>query len=291
MENDSVEIDLLRYLFILRRWAWLLILGALLAGGAAFLISRQITPIYQTSTTLLVNPASGGGSASAEYQSILLSERLAQTYATVMVSRPILQQAIDSLGLTMSPGYLAGRVTAAPVRNTQLLRLTVTGEDPAQIAAIANEIVAIFVRQNAALQSSRFDATRTSLEAELAKIQEEIDATQALLDQATGAANAGERARLQDLLALYRTSYASLLRSIEEIRLTEVRQSDSVIMIDPAITPVNPISPRVMQNALIAAVVGLMLMFGLVLLLEFFNDRVGSSDKAGEMLGTTVLAT
>ena len=43
------EIDLKRLFDLLRRNFWLLFLGLLLGGGAAFLFSRYQTPIYEAS--------------------------------------------------------------------------------------------------------------------------------------------------------------------------------------------------------------------------------------------------
>jgi uncharacterized protein involved in exopolysaccharide biosynthesis len=42
------------YLFLLRRWAWLLILGVLLGGGAAYAFSVTQSPLYQATTRVMV---------------------------------------------------------------------------------------------------------------------------------------------------------------------------------------------------------------------------------------------
>ncbi|AOY70099.1 chromosome partitioning protein [Arthrobacter sp. ZXY-2] len=52
----------------------------------------------------------------------------------------VLQPAIDSLGLEISPTVLAGRVKASTEPNTVLVRITVSDESPTQAAAIAQAI-------------------------------------------------------------------------------------------------------------------------------------------------------
>ena len=57
METRSFSDDLRRYIGLLRHWAWLLILFTLLAGGIAYFLTKRMTPIYQASTTILINEA------------------------------------------------------------------------------------------------------------------------------------------------------------------------------------------------------------------------------------------
>ena len=42
-------------LYLFWSWAWLIALAGILAGAAAFVVSIRTTPIYQTSTRLLVS--------------------------------------------------------------------------------------------------------------------------------------------------------------------------------------------------------------------------------------------
>src|SRR5665811_1124665 len=101
-------IDLRQYARILWRWTWLLILCAVLAGGAAFFVSRATTPVYQASTTLLINQAPS--SRSSEYTDLLVSERLARTYAEMITQRPVLEATLERLDLDMRVGSLRGAV-------------------------------------------------------------------------------------------------------------------------------------------------------------------------------------
>lgn len=282
--------ELVRYLFLLRRWAWLLVLGAVLSGVGAYLISLQMTPIYQASTTLLINQASARN-ALPDYNSILSSERLARTYAQLMLKRPVLVRVIADLQLNITPELLAERILVTPVRDTQLIIVNVEDSNPVLAAQIANRLVEVFIEQNRALQSARFDDSKRSLEAELIKLQTNIDATQATLDNLQGANNSTERSRLQDVLAQYRASYTSILRSLEEVRLAEAQQTDNVSVAEEATPPMLPVRPRVLLNTVLAAMIGLILMAALVVLIEYLNDRITSSEDAVAVLQTSNLAT
>jgi capsular polysaccharide biosynthesis protein len=77
--------ELRQYGSLLRKWLWLIVACSLLAGGLAYVVSRNSTPIYQASAILMVNQASNPASA-AGYSDILTSERLARTYANLLTS-------------------------------------------------------------------------------------------------------------------------------------------------------------------------------------------------------------
>ena len=94
--------EIRQYATLLRKWSWLIILMIVVAGITAYVVSRSSTPVYQASTTLMVNQATNPTSATA-YNDILTSERLARTYASLLVSRPVLDETAQRLGVT--PGH------------------------------------------------------------------------------------------------------------------------------------------------------------------------------------------
>lgn len=266
-----------RYITLLWRWVWLILLITLLAGGTAYLVSRRMTPIYEASTTLLINQASTG-SMTTDYNSILSSERLARTYAQLMLKRPVLAEVIGALQLAETPDHLQERVRVAPVRDTQLIIVSVEDADPQRAADIANRIVAVFAEQNRELQSERFAESKRSLEGEIAKLQTDIDATQAGLNALRGVDDPARRARLEAALVEYRSSYATVLRSLEEVRLAEAQMTNSVNVVESATPAELPVRPRIALNTALAAIAGLLLAIGLALLIEYLSDRVSSSE-------------
>jgi len=72
--------DLRQYISLLWHWSWLILLAAILAGTAAYFTSLQIAPVYEASSTLIINEAPAT-QASDAYTAVLTSQRLTQTYA------------------------------------------------------------------------------------------------------------------------------------------------------------------------------------------------------------------
>jgi hypothetical protein len=93
--------DLRRYLALLWHWAWLLILAAVLAASASYVVSRRTIPVYQTSTLLLVSQ--GQSARTDDYSSVITAERLASTYTQLIVSQPVLEGVSERLGLDLGP--------------------------------------------------------------------------------------------------------------------------------------------------------------------------------------------
>lgn len=285
--------ELKRYAMLLWRWSWLIVLGAVLGGSAGLGVSWRTVPVYEASTTLLISQARDSNGM-LDYNALVSGEMLAKTYAELMRKRPVLEEVAANLKLDGDPDELAGVVKITPVRETQLLVLTVTHTDPRRAADIANEIVSVFGRQNQSLQTSRYTDTKQSLERELAKVQLDIDRTQAALTalkSATSPSDIAERDRLQALLAQYRDSYATLLRSLGDVQLAEVQSTDTLSVAEPARPQTDPVRPRTARNTLLAALVGALLALGIAFLIENLDDRVKSSDQVTEMAGVMTLGT
>ena len=64
-----------RYLRVLKSWAWLILLGAVLAGGTNYYFVSKSKPTYEASTTLMVGQTIR--QANPEQQEIALEPRLA----------------------------------------------------------------------------------------------------------------------------------------------------------------------------------------------------------------------
>src|SRR3990172_59439 len=167
--------EIRQYLSIFLRWWWLLVLGTVVAAASAFVVSKLQTPVYEATTTLLVNQAPNN--SVADYTSILTSERLARTYSELLTQRPVLEETLKRLGLPLAAEDLAKAVTVELVRDTQLVTVSVDYPHPQTAAAIANALVQVFSEQNEARQTDRFAASKERLTTEIESLRAQIDST------------------------------------------------------------------------------------------------------------------
>ena len=286
--------ELRGYFTLVRKWIWLVILCAVLAGLAAFLISRRQVPIYQATSTVLINQARSA-TGDTTYQDILTSERIARTYAQLLQDYPTLDRAVAEMGLgdtfKAMQDIFAIDVTVTPVRDTQLVGLTVESNNADIAARLANTLPQVFSSMNQAQQSQRYAETRGQLQEELATVDADIASNQAALEavSADDPGNAAEIARLESVMRRLEASSTTMLSSLEELRLAEVQSRDDIVLVTPAQVPTDPIRPRVLYNTLLAAMVGAMLGLGAAFLLEYLDDTVKTPEDVRQVTGLTTL--
>ena len=271
--------EIRQYTAILWRWKWLLVLCTLLAAAAAFVASSLTTPVFEASTMIFINQAPD--SRTSDYTAILASERLARTYAEMLTNRPVLEEALSRLELSIDPKDLKDAMDVQLVPDTQLIELKVQSPNPSLAAVLADSIVQVFAEQIDALQTSRFAASKASLSAQLDRISEQIATDEVAIDDLGDPQTDTDKSevdRLQTELAQYQASYTNLLQSYEELRFAEARSISNVIQVEPAEQPQSPIRPRILLNTLVASVVGGMIAAGAVFLIEYLDDTVKSAE-------------
>ena len=273
--------EIRQYVDLLRKWILLVIALALVAGATSYVISRNSTPIYQASTTLMVNQAANP-SAATVYSDILTSERLASTYAKLLTSGPVVDETARQLGV--APKEMSSNIAVAPVRDTQLLRITVEGANPQLIAEIANTLPKVFIERNRQMQLGQID--KAKLEQEIANTEQDLNDTQQQLKSIT---DETQRTRLETSLAQYRTTYSSLVATYQQVKLNEAKATNNIVIAEPATVPTSPIRPRTRTNALLAAVVGALLALGVVFLVEYLDDTIKTPDDVSRVSGLSTL--
>lgn len=85
--------------------------------------------------------------------------------------------------------------------------------------------------------------------------------------------------------------YTMLLGKLEESKIAESMQISEARIIDVAMIPDHPVSPKPRQNTVIGFVFGLLVGVGLALLLEQLDTSIKSSKEIEELTGLSVLAT
>lgn len=287
LENRPFSDELRRYIAVLWHWAWLLALVVVVSGGVAYLVSSRITPVYQATTTLLVNEAPA--TKFTDYSSVLTSERLAKTYTELLTTKPVLEDVIVRLGLETSLARLQETIEVELVRDTQLIIVRVENTSPQQSAEIANMIATVFSERNQELQASRYATSKESLSAQLIQMDEQINTTNDTLTEiGDDPERSEERDRLEATLAQYRQTYASLLQSYEEVRVAEASSISNVVQVEEASVPFEPIRPRTLINVLVASLIGLTFAVGVIYLIEALDDTL-SPDAVSRQLGLPVL--
>jgi capsular polysaccharide biosynthesis protein len=143
-----------RYINLVLRWGWLIILGAVLFGTVTYFINKNTAPIYQASARFLIDEAPGA-SGNNDYAQILLEQRLAQTYVELVNVRSVREETVQRLDLPFSAASLAGKISVLAPEDKQILVITVQDTDYQRAADIANMVGAVFIEQTEARENLR----------------------------------------------------------------------------------------------------------------------------------------
>ena len=147
--NEYYKIDLLHISKVLLQRAWLIVLSGFLAAVIGFGIAAfMITPLYSSSIMLYVNNSSfslGNTNFSITASEITAAQNLVKTYREILINRTTLERVLDKSGLSekYSYGALAGMIKAQPSNETEIMKVTVTMDDPYDAALIANTIAEV----------------------------------------------------------------------------------------------------------------------------------------------------
>lgn len=279
----SVVFSLSKYLSLLWHYAWLICLAALFAGIIAFGISKIIPPVYEATTTVMINGQSVNEVIS--YSSMEMNVQLAQTYAQMMTQPTVLQEVQNRLKIDeIDPKT----ITAVSLTNMPLITLTVKARDPQLAALIANTLVLVFRDQQDTLQTQRFLETENNILTQINETETNISNTN---HQLAGPLLASDRELLKAKLANYEETYTNLLASYEEVKSTISSSTTGIYQVEPASAPNKPISPKPLENTSIAFLVGLVLAASAVYVMGINDTTLKDPEEISAVLGQPVIGT
>ncbi len=131
----------------IRKRLLMIILIAVFAVTASGLVSYfLLTPIFQSSTQLLVNQ-SNREQQTFNVNDVRTNLELINTYNVIIKSPIILDKVIEELELTRSVGALNSQISVGSEQNSQVVGITVQDPNPAMAVQIANTVASVFERE------------------------------------------------------------------------------------------------------------------------------------------------
>ena len=112
-----------------------------------------VTPMYSSSTTLVLagsdksSSTNTTGADSITTSDITINSKLVATYSELVKSKNVLRQVISNLGINVNEANLRQNVSVSSVKDTELIEITVSNENAAYSAKIANEIAKVFTEK------------------------------------------------------------------------------------------------------------------------------------------------
>jgi capsular exopolysaccharide synthesis family protein len=263
---------------ILWRGKWIIAIALVVTIALAVVATTLASKTYEATAIFQI----GSPNAQLGEATDLANQGLAKNYATVIVSDSFLERIRDDVtGGELQAAELKARLKAAAIEETGLMRLEATGPSPREAQRLASQISEAF------LTTLQRDATQRSRRQQ-DEVQEVIDELTAQIEElsvGTGATeNAGQISSLIGARSALRRQSANLVAD-------GVAQGASATLTAAPTASSDPVSPRPLLNLVAAALLGLLLGVGLVLLRERLSPALHTAEDAAEAVDLPVLAS
>lgn len=140
-ENDEVEIDLMELFRALRHRLWLILLTAVLFGGAAGAFSKFVlTPQYTSTAMVYILSKETTLTSLADLQ---IGSQLTKDYKIIVTSRPVLEEVIQNLAPEQTYESMKNKITIGNPADTRILSITVQDSDPVRAKTLATAVAEI----------------------------------------------------------------------------------------------------------------------------------------------------
>ena len=248
------------YLKVIRDHRWLVVACTILFALAAYLVSEQQTPMYESETSLeFVDPVI----SSVGNTVFRLEEQRAAIGARSATTADVARRAKRILRTDASVGELQGAVGANAEVRSNLVVIRARWRDPREAALIANA----FAR---AIRDRETADVRRRVERAAAATRRNIAS---LPDTPEGRAVAiSERSQLAELQQL-------------------ARLSQPVSIVASATPAASPVTPRTTRNTVVAAIIGLAAGIALAFAHAALDRRLRTSAEVAQTAGYPVLGS
>jgi capsular polysaccharide biosynthesis protein len=231
---------------------WLILALVVLGGAAGLAFSRFSPSVYRAEARVLVGQTAV--SRQVDYSDLLASQLLAQTYADLAGTAPVLQAAGAALNPPASAADLAPVVSSrAPVQSIYVL-ISAQAGDADRAAAIANAVGTALVAR-APAETAATAELQTAIASDLKAVDGEVTATLAQIGALSARTSptpdeVNQLATLQTRLETLRSQRAALAAGIPG------PGSNVLTLVDPAATPREASGPRTVVNLAVGALLG-----------------------------------
>lgn len=176
---EEETIDLREYWQAILRRKWVLLAIFLAAVISAAIFSQLATPIYEASTTILVQDKSAGPQFAFLDGMGAVGKNKNQNFVEILKSRSLALRTAEKLGLgtdVHSTEFRAFRDSVAVqlVQGTDAIRIKVQNEVPENAKYIANTLVDAFVEWNQEVNTEEARSGREFIEAQLGVVEADL---------------------------------------------------------------------------------------------------------------------
>ncbi|HEY5037589.1 MAG TPA: polysaccharide biosynthesis tyrosine autokinase [bacterium] len=251
--------------------------------GLALAYAFLWPPTYEAVTTVKVpdnslspsgmlkqlSPFSGSGDPIETYVEVCKSENVAQRVASLL-NLPSKSEYSGMTNREFMKKFLEGSVKVVNVSKSNLLSIRVQSRDPQLAADLANTWAKCFIEVNLDLSHRGAESKREFLEDQVKQVKQRLDDPQLRLN---------DESKADELI------FAQLLQGLQQAKLEEKINDAGIVVVDAAVRPEKPVSPKKRLTLLMALLLGLFGGLQSAFLLERLRDRVTGEEVLKRVTG------
>jgi polysaccharide biosynthesis transport protein len=247
------------YIAVLRRRKWIIVALPVVAALSAYVVSRSESPLYQATSTVLVNRTSiVGAITNISDPAAIDPTRFLTTQANIARSPVLASRVARDAGIRgLTQDDVLGASHVSPQSDADLLDVSVSWDDPDQAVRIANEYANQYTRYKTELDTQRINQALTKLRASIATLK---------------ASHATES-----------PSYSTLLQYQSQLETVGTLLANNTSVLQKA-EGAAKIRPRPLRRAVLGGLLGLVLGVALAFLAEALDRRVRSEEELEDVL-------
>ena len=144
---EEIDLKELLILFWHKKLQIILIILTFVVIGIVYTMGF-VKPKYTSSTTLLLATGNKTNSTnSITTTDVTLNSKLVSTYSALVQSKSIIREVISNVGIDISEEELKNNITVTQEKDTEIIKISVTNENPTYAAKLANETANVFIKK------------------------------------------------------------------------------------------------------------------------------------------------
>jgi polysaccharide biosynthesis transport protein len=280
--TSAGSVEFRDYLTLFKRQFVLILAVVVLGGAAAAAYSFRRTPLYESTTSVLVRAITTNAfdpGQRVDQQLNMFNQR------QLALSEPVAAVAAKQLGTTATPQQLINHVSADVPANSQIVRIHYRDTVPLSAQRGADAFAKAYLAFREAEARTQANSSKTALQKDIDRVQREITKAEAIVASAsTPEAVRAAQARITSL----NNRLQPLVVQVQGFQSLDFTPGT---IISAADLPRNPVSPKHRLDVGIGLLVGLFVGVVLGFVRDRTDDRLRGREDLAERLERPVLAT
>lgn len=256
--------ELADFIGVIWKWKYLVLVIMLVLTGYVLVTSSRSKEMYSATVSVVPGLSQITNASSVGINIEQAGDRISATYAQLVTTQAVLQDALGKANLNWQPDQLRSEISTSQPLNTPIIEITVTDSEPGRAQTLANAVGDGLVEYAQEVTISGDDAAKSIITNELADIEK----------QYTAALPGGKNPNADTAQALV-DRRNTVLKDYDSLLAQQASSSD--IRVTGTADTYNVIPRKTAQYTLIALIISLAVGIAMAFVLEGIRKALNKS--------------